>query len=121
MNINNKANHFRLNFPNFSLKPQLRRSHDVRNVIYETENAIFKFHLPDVINRLTFYSTEHNVSEATELLRLISSSSDNPVRITEKNNYFQFICLYLVDQGKVNVICKICTHHYYVWCHFNYS
>lgn len=84
----------------------------MRNVIYETENSIFKFLLPDVINRLTFYSTKHNVSEATELLNLISSSPDDPVRIPEKNNYFRFVCLYLVDQGKGSVICKICRKSY---------
>jgi len=84
----------------------------VRTVIYETENAIFRLNKSDVINRLKVHSKEYNISQATELLSLISSSSEVHVRIPEKNNYFRYICLYLVDQGKGSVICNLCRKSY---------
>jgi len=87
----------------------------VRNVIYETSTSIFRLNQSDVINRLKVHSTEYNVSEATELLSLISSSSDNPVKIPEKNNYFRYVCLHSVYQSKKgDVICKICRKSYHL-------
>jgi len=84
----------------------------VKTVIYETSTSIFRLNQSDVINRLKVHSKEYNVSQATELLSLITTSSEDPVMIPEKNNYFRYICLYLVDQGKGNLICKICRKRY---------
>jgi len=84
----------------------------VRTVIYETDNAIFRLNKSDISNLLKVHSKEYNISQATELLNFISTSPEDPVRIPEKNNYFRFICLYLVDQGKGEVMCKTCRISY---------
>jgi len=85
----------------------------VRTVIYETDNAIFRLNKSDISNLLKVHSKEYNISQATELLSLISSSSDNPVKIPEKNNYFRYVCLHLVYQSKKGeVTCKICRKSY---------
>jgi len=85
----------------------------VRNVIYETSSAIFRLNKSDVIKFFTFYSTKQNVDNATELLNFISSSSNDPVMIPEKNNYFRYVCLHLVYQSKKgDVICKKCNKTY---------
>lgn len=110
MNINNKYTHFRLNFP--SSPHKIQKGDHVRNVIYEKENAIFRLNQSDVINRLKVHSTEYNVADATKLLNFISKTSDDSVRIPKKNYYFRYLCLHLVDQGKGDVICKICRISY---------
>lgn len=42
--------------------------------IFETDNAIFSFALPDVLNLLSSYSSEHQVEEATDLLKILKST-----------------------------------------------
>ena len=46
-------------------------------VAYETKNAVFQFDLNDTVSYLENYSQEHNISEASEILRFIKSSNDN--------------------------------------------
>ena len=54
------------------------------DVIYETENAIFKFFLLDVKERLNYYAYEHGVEKAKDLISFLKSSSDSQIMITEK-------------------------------------
>jgi hypothetical protein len=81
----------------------------MRTVIYETHNAIFDFELPDVIGRLKYYS-EQNVREATDLLETISSSLSEVIKIT--SDYFGYIVLNLLKDGKGSVFCKFCQKTY---------
>ena len=82
----------------------------MRTVIYETHNAIFDFELPDVIGHLKYYSVEHNVRKATDLLETISSSLSEVIKIT--SDYFGYVVLKLLAKGKGSVFCKLCQKTY---------
>lgn len=47
------------------------------NIIFEKENIIFKFLLPDVKDRLNYYAYEHGVEKANNLIDILKSSSDS--------------------------------------------
>jgi len=81
----------------------------MRTVIYETHNAIFDFELPNVIGRLKDYS-EQNVRKATDLLETIPSSLSEVIKIT--SDYFGYIVLNLLKDGKGSVFCKFCQKTY---------
>ena len=79
-------------------------------VSYETKNANFYFDISDVVNSLEYYATEHNVNEATKLLRSIESSSSELIKIS--SHYFGFVVLKLLAKGKGSVFCKLCQKTY---------
>jgi len=81
----------------------------MRTVVFETGNAIFYFELLDAIDQLKQYS-EKDVHEATELLRTISSSSSEVINI--ELDYFGYIVLNLLKEGKGSVLCKPCQKTY---------
>jgi hypothetical protein len=82
----------------------------MHTVIFETQNAIFYFDVPDAVSSLRFYAIEHKVSEAAKLLLSIESSSSEP--ITLSNEYFGYIVLDLLGKEKGNVFCKPCQKTY---------
>jgi len=84
----------------------------MRTVSYQGNDAIFKFDIDDVINLLTYYVAEYKSDEAKELIELLSSSSLNLISIPEENEYFEYIILDLIDEGKGSVICKTCNKTY---------
>ena len=81
-----------------------------KEVIFETELAIFHFELSDGGERLRYYSIEHRVSKATEVLEAISSASSEDIRIT--SDYFAYIVLDLLRQKKGSIFCKPCRKTY---------
>ena len=78
-------------------------------VMYENRNAIFNFELPDVIDRLKYYS-DQNVHEATEILDAISSCPSPTIEVTSE--YFGYIVLDLIKTDKGHVYCKVCKEMY---------
>ena len=44
------------------------------DIIYETENAVFKFLLPDVKARLYYYAYENRVKKATDRINFLKHS-----------------------------------------------
>ncbi len=82
----------------------------MQTVIFETENATFYFDAPDAISSLKYYATEHNVSEAAEILRPIESSSSESIKISSP--YFRFIVLDLLGKAKGSAFCKSCQKTY---------
>ena len=83
-----------------------------RQVIYQTENGIFRFSFSDVIRKFTSYSDEYKTGEAIRLEKLLTTSTDNPIFIPEKESYFRQICLYLIKENKGEVICRTCQKKY---------
>ena len=81
----------------------------MRSVMYENRNAIFDFELPDVIDRLKYYS-DQNVHEATELLDAISLCPSPTIKVT--SDYFGYIVLDLIKADKGHVYCKACKEMY---------
>ena len=82
----------------------------MRSVIFENRNAIFDFELSDAVERLRYYSVEHRVNEATEILETISSSSSEEIKIT--SDYLAYTVLDLLRQKNGSVYCKPCQKTY---------
>ncbi len=81
-------------------------------VIFQTENAEFDFNREDVIKHLNSLASEDNGDEATKLLELISTSSDETISIPKEHYYFGLVALDLISAGKGFIACKICNKLY---------
>lgn len=46
------------------------------DIIYETENARFKFLLSDIEDRLNYYPYEHGVEKAKDIISFLKRSSN---------------------------------------------
>ena len=84
----------------------------MRTVTFKTENAIFKFDLTDVQERLNYYTSMHNVDEAVKLLEFLSTQSSRDIDIPTDSQYFEYIALDLINAGKGSVTCKLCNKTY---------
>jgi len=84
--------------------------HDLCNL--KIESATFEFDLIEVKDRLSHYISEHNIAEATHILNLISTSPNQPIEIPEEYDYFGYIILDLIGEGKGTVNCNICNQTY---------
>ena len=82
------------------------------DIVYETDNAIFKFLLPDVKARLHYYAYENRVQKARDLIPLLKPSNRSETVIPEKNHYFCFVIVDLIGRGKGSIICKKCRKTY---------
>ena len=60
----------------------------MNTVIFKTENAVFQFDRKDAEARLEILTTESGVDEAEKILNRISISSDEPILIEVKGDYF---------------------------------
>jgi hypothetical protein len=54
-------------------------------VIFEPDNAIFSFDLAEVIDLLSGYSSEHQVEEATDLLKVLESMIGDIRKVPPEN------------------------------------
>ena len=84
----------------------------MKTVLYHTDRAIFKFDQTDVNDCLNFYTSQHKVEEATEILTVLNQSEDTEIHIPEDNPYFGFIVLDLLSQNKGSAFCKSCQKFY---------
>jgi hypothetical protein len=78
-------------------------------VMFENPNAIFDFELPDVTDRLKYYSHQ-NVHEASEILNSIVSSPSKAIEV--ESDYFGYIVLDLIRAGKGHIYCNVCKEMY---------
>ena len=84
----------------------------MRTVSYQATDAIFQFDIDDVLNCLNYYVAEYKSDEAKDLIELLSSSSLDLISIPEENEYFGYIILNLIDEGKGSATCKTCDKTY---------
>ena len=84
------------------------------NVWHETDDAIFEFDLPKVMERLDYYAAEHDVDEAAQLIDFIAELSEGSINIPEKYDYFGYIALDLLSKGEGSVMCKTCNKTYQI-------
>jgi hypothetical protein len=84
----------------------------MRTVSYHGNDAIFKFDMDDVINMLNYYVSEYKSDEAKQLIELLSSSTLDLITVPEENEYFEYIIIDLIDEGKGSAICKTCNKTY---------
>jgi hypothetical protein len=83
----------------------------MREVYFETENAILRFSHDDVVERLPYYESALDTTQATTL-RDILSQSDQSIRIPVEQSRFAYLALDLIGHGKGVVYCKACERHY---------
>jgi hypothetical protein len=79
-------------------------------VRYKTDDTIFYFDLPDVLQILRYLISEDNVPEASKLLEKIHSHPAGLIHIT--SSYFRFIILDLFKERKGTLFCKPCQKTY---------
>lgn len=82
------------------------------SVIFEVENATFEFDRNEVRELLNRYISEHKVDEAIQILDFISISSDSPIETPKVYDYFGYIALDLMGEGKGSARCKTCNQTY---------
>jgi len=84
----------------------------MNNVIFDTENAAFKFNQKEVRDHLIGEKLEFAPDEVSQLLKLISTDGDETILDSDNHNYFGFVVLELIGSGVGKVTCKICRKTY---------
>jgi len=84
----------------------------MNTVIFLTENALFKFALMEVKERLIVSESEYNPDEVFKLLDFISTERDEAILISDDHDYFGYVALDFIGSGKGTAICKLCDKTY---------
>ena len=84
----------------------------MNTVIFPTENAVFKFALKEVKERLISKKTEYVPDKIARLLELISTDTGDTLFNPGDHHYFGFVTLDLISGGMGKVTCKICGKTY---------
>ena len=84
----------------------------MNTVIFYSENAVIKFRKKEVKERLIVPESEYNPDEITQLLKLISTDSDEIIISSVSHQYFGFVALELIGSGHGKAICKLCGKTY---------
>ncbi len=79
-------------------------------ITYKTENGIFEFDRPDVLERLQNHKTKFNSLEADMIAKYLSCGGGGCHHniVPEEYDYFTIIAVELIDKAKGSVICKKC-------------
>jgi len=83
----------------------------MKEVCFETDNAILRFFSDDVVKRLPYYESTLGTTEATTLRDLLSRS-DQSIEIPTRHYQFAYFALYLIERSKGVVYCKACNRYY---------
>ncbi len=84
----------------------------MKTVIFQTENAVFKFTQKEVIEHLICKQSEYDSDEVAQLAELISPDTSETILTIDDHHYFGYVALYLINDGIGTVSCKICTKTY---------
>ena len=84
----------------------------MNTVIFNTENAVFKFTKKAVKERLIRNQSEYDPNEDTQLLKLISTDSDETILNSDAHSYFGFVALDFIGSCIGKVTCKLCDKTY---------
>ena len=84
----------------------------MKTVIFQTENALFKFDKKEVIDHLSSPESRYDSYEVSQLLKLISTDSDEIYLSSDGHHYFGYVVLDLISGGKGSILCKICDKTY---------
>jgi hypothetical protein len=82
----------------------------MREVYFETDEAILRFRYEDVIERLPYYESAIGAVEATALRDLLASS-DQSIRVPREQYRFAYLALDLIEKGKAVAYCKACKRY----------
>jgi hypothetical protein len=81
-------------------------------VIYETDKAVFRFSVEDVMDHLNRNETEYDEKEATALKELLSSAAGDSITMPKDLGFFSHIALNLITEIKGTAYCRICRKTY---------
>ncbi len=84
----------------------------MKTVIFQTENAVFKFTQKEVIEHLICKQSEYDSDEVAQLAELISPDTSEITLSSYGHHYFQYVVLDLIDDGIGTVTCIICGKTY---------
>jgi hypothetical protein len=84
----------------------------MKTVIFNTENAVFKFDKKEVGDHLIGKNTKYALDGVSQLLKLISTDSDETILNSDAHSYFGFVALDFIGSGRGTAICKICDKIY---------
>ena len=84
----------------------------MNTVIFNTENAAFKFSQKEVKENLICNQSEYSPDEVTQLLELFSTDVSEIILSSIQHHYFGFVALDLINAGIGTVTCKICGKSY---------
>jgi hypothetical protein len=84
----------------------------MKTVIFQAENAVFKFALKEVKKLLIGPESEYNPDEAFKLLDIISAERNEAILISDDHDYFGYVALDFIGSGKGTAICKLCDKTY---------
>jgi len=84
----------------------------MNTVMLNTENSVFKFTKKEVKEGLVCKHSEYDPDEVSQLLKHISTDSDETILSLDDNSYFGFVALDLISVGMGKVSCKICGKIY---------
>ncbi len=84
----------------------------MKTVIFQTENAVFKFTQKEVIEHLICKQSEYDSDEVAQLAELISPDTSETILTIDDHHYFGYAATDLISNGKGTVTCKICIKTY---------
>jgi hypothetical protein len=83
----------------------------MKEVYFETENAILRFSYDDVVERVPYYESTPDTIDATTLRDLLYHS-DQSIRVPREQHRFAYLALDLIENGKGVAYCKACKRYY---------
>ena len=86
----------------------------MNTVIFNSENAAFKFDQKEVRDHLIGKKAEYAPGVVFQSLKIISTGSDKSALNLDGHNYFGFVVLDLINTGIGTVTCEICKKIYAV-------
>jgi len=84
----------------------------MKTVIFQTENAVFRFLKKDVKERLVSMHSQYKPDEISQLTELISTRHSEIILSSYDHHYFGYVILDLISEGMGTVTCKICNKNY---------
>ena len=84
----------------------------MNTVIFNTENAIFKFSQKEVKELLICKQSEYALGEVTQLLELFSTDASETLLNSDDHHYFGHVAVNLIGSGIGTATCKICKRIY---------
>ena len=84
----------------------------MKTVIFNSENAVFKFDKKEVKERLICIQSEYDPNEATQFLELISTDASETLLNSDDHHYFGHVAVDLIGSGIGTATCNICGKIY---------
>ena len=84
----------------------------MRVVIFETVDAVFQFHQPEVEKQIVRKKSAYEIDQTDKLLSMILAGNQKTIKIPEEPLFFNSIALDLICSGIGSVFCNACNKTY---------